>query len=211
VKKVLKTYKAAKLSSTAVWVLGVTSLASLVGAGPARASLGCANPVTAPGGTLASPTVIPEGCDLSEIDGDQAFPTYWEFTWNSAKTINAAVTQGAVPVGGGSVTGSFYGNLALYDSNDNPIESAAFLTTSTAGSLAGETDASMSPSLTVGSQYILGIEPTLATTGQLSTTAQDGPPFVISFVPAPEPASLGIFGGALAALGFLRKRLKRAG
>jgi hypothetical protein len=193
---VWKTFRAAKLGSTAAWALGVTALASVIGANPARAIVvSCpTDPITTVGGS--TPETAPDigvVCEGASISGSQTFPGYWEFTWdgsNNPAAIGASVTQNAD-------VGSFFGDVALYDSSDNLLASATM-----SGSFSDDDPATgtLDYTMTSGTQYIVGIE-----------TAVTEPPFSVTFSSAPEPASIGLFGGALAALGWFRKRRKHLG
>lgn len=197
---VWKTFRAAKMCSTAAWALSVTSLASVLGSGAANAFAVTCVPgqsTAAGASTVETATTIGSVCEGSSIVGDQSFPGYWEFTWNGSANpaaIGASVTQNGD-------TGSFQGDLALYDAKDNFIESSDF-----SGSFYNDDPAvaTLDYTFTPGTQYIVGIElPVL--------TSSEDPPFTITFDTAvPEPASIGLFGGALAALGWLRKRRKQS-
>jgi len=195
---VLKTFRAAKLGSTAVWTLSVAALASVLGSGVSNAGVvACpTDPITSAGSdTVETPTNVGPACIDTTIAGDQTFPGYWEFTWNGSNgpaTIGASVDQSS---------NSFQGDLALYDTSDNLLESATMAGSFTGGDPA---TATLDFSFTQGTQYIVGIE----TPG---LTASEDPPFSVTFTSTPEPASIGLFGGALAALGWLRGRRRRQG
>lgn len=120
--RVKTTFRTGKLASTALWTLGVTALASVLGSGVSNAQVVCpTDPITTTGGsTLLTAAAIGPVCGNTTISGDQTFPGYWEFTWDGAATstaVGASVTQN-------NVIGSFQGDLALYSSNDDLIESA---------------------------------------------------------------------------------------
>jgi hypothetical protein len=193
---VWKTFRATKLGTSAAWALGVTALTTVLGHGVAQAvTASCpSDPITSAGGsTTATATPISPVCDGTQITGAQGFPTYWEFTWQDASgnsTIDANMTN----TGDG---GSFSGNLELLDSTGtNVLQSASFFMP---GSIGSSTDPAITNNMTNGTSYILGI-----------TEDVPDPSFTITFsaTPTPEPASLGLFGGALAALAAFRKRRK---
>jgi hypothetical protein len=191
---VWNTFRAAKLGTSAAMALGATALATVLGHGVAHAFVvPCpTGPITAAGGsTTETATEINGVCDGTQITGEQGFPSYWEFTWNDvsgATTIDAAMTSDGTD-------GSFSGNLELLDSTGtNVLQSAAF---SLGGSVGSTADPALTYNMTNGTSYMIGL-----------TDDTPDPSFTISFnaTPAPEPASLGLFGGALAALAALRKR-----
>jgi len=200
---VWKTFRAAKLGTTAAWALGITTLATVLGPSPAHAGPGgsCtqtdSNPINVNGGPTDTggspgPGLVGDLCDGADIApvSNQNLPSYWEFTWNDASgntAIGATLTQGSPSVG------SFTGELQLLTTNGTVLGNSGAIGV---GSVTGDTGSgSLTYDLANGANYevgVVGLDPGVS----------------ISFNAAPEPASLGIFGGALAALAALRKRRK---
>jgi hypothetical protein len=205
-----KTFRAAKLGTSAAWALGVTSMTAMLGQSPAHAaavSAGCQqtlpNPITALGGSSSSSaTEINNICDGVQITGTGSFPTYWEFNWNDASgntTFEAAVTNTGD-------TGSFGGALQLLSGGGTVLATGnSFYVPGTMGDGG---DGSLTYDMAHGDTYEIGLI-AVARDEPVGSLSVD-PGYVITASAAPEPASLGIFGGALAALGAFRRRRKVA-
>ena len=188
-------FKNSKLGSTAL-AIGATSLASLVAAGPAKAT-DC-TPIQDPGGSsLSSPTVIDPTCTFTEISiaTSQDTPAYWEFSWDQIPFDPVNI----------SASGSFSGDfptLSLYNASDDSL-----VTSSEFGSFSGTPpfgETSLGDLVLAPEDYIIGIDS--PPSGSETLFAMN-----ITFAPAtdtPEPATFGLFGSALAGLGFIRKRHK---
>jgi hypothetical protein len=190
---VWKTFRAAKLGTSAAWLLGATTIATMLGQGVAQAAaVACpTSPITSAGGsTPQTATEIGNICQGTQITGDDSFPSYWEFNWSSVSgnsTIDADITSDGE-------NGSFSGTLELLDSTgNNVLQSTSFFVPGSAGS---STDPSIVNDMSHGTSYILG----------LTVDAVSDPQLTVTFSAAPEPASIGIFGGALAALAAFRRR-----
>jgi PEP-CTERM motif len=187
-----KKFKDSKRSSTALTV-GATSLASLMAFGQAKATQCVPNPITAPGGSsISSPTsLIDSHCTFTEISvAFQGLPAYWEFSWDQVPD----------PVNISSVGSFFSGDaptLALYDATDGNTLVASDEESGGDGFFSG----SLGDVVLAPDDYIIGVLPAMG--------ENEAGSFNINFEPVPEPATLGLFGGALAALAtFIRKRRK---
>jgi len=208
---VWKTFRAAKFGTSAAWALGVTTLATVLGQNPAHAvvAIGCqqtdTNPISTSGGSnTGNPTQLSNLCDGAQIAGSGNLPSYWEFTWNDASgntTIGATITQGSPSVG------SFYAEVDLLTTNGTVLGSSGEFYVP--GSVSGTDSASLIYNLTKGATYEFGlVDDGNSNTLQLSESVDPGYAVTFSATPTPEPASLGIFGGALAALTAFRRRRK---
>ena len=198
-------FQAAKMSSTAAIAMGTAALAALT-PGTAHAII-ASGPITSPGGPSPSDaTDIGELTTLSSIVVDQpSLPAYWEFTWGAGPdAINVDATVGSFD--GNTFLGFFTGDLELYQ-----LEAGSFVEIDSApfevGSFVGvglDTAEISNVSLAASTEYVVGIDG--------SFDEPTDPPITVNFNPAaavPEPASIGLLGGALAAFGIIRRRRKQ--
>jgi hypothetical protein len=192
-----KTFLARMLSSTAAVALGAASSATLLSPSAANATI-----IIAPGGDTPQDATAAGTIHFGDsISFAQAPPEYWEFTWGGPVATADISSNGSFA---GGIEPNPFGNLELYSvagQNGSGWETSLLDSTAfqTSGSFASA-DLGTLP-LTVSDDYVVGISdpPAEFATG------------TITFGAVPEPASLPLLAGALAALGLLRRRRKLRG